>query len=130
MQQKIISDEPSRLYALLSGIGIAYALSCTIFIGYALLLTYSKVTSESMHLVVSITGILSVFIAGYDAARGAKNRGWLWGLIAGALYAFILSIIGMWATNGNFLDARTATLFVLCIAGGGLGGVIGINKSR
>jgi putative membrane protein (TIGR04086 family) len=124
----ITEDKRSQVYTLLSGVMMAYAITCIIFIAYAVLLTYTSVTEQYISVVVTITGVISVVVAGYDAARGAESRGWLWGIAAGALYAVILLCIGAWVNKGLVPDIKTATLLILCLAGGGLGGVIGINK--
>jgi len=123
-------EKRSRLGALLSGVLIGYAVTCVVFIGYAMLITYTSVTGEALPLVVTVTSLLSVMLAGFDAAKGAENRGWLWGIFAGLLYAIILVLIGLWVNKGFALDTRTVTLFVLSVAGGGLGGVLGINFKK
>lgn len=123
-----VSDEgKSQINNLISGVLIGYAITCLVIITYAILITYSSFTGQSLPLVVTITALISVIIAGFDAAKGAKSKGWLWGLIAGLCYSIILVSIGVWINKGFIIDTRSITLVILCIAGGGLGGVIGIN---
>jgi len=126
--RNIVSEEGrTRTSAVISGVLIGYAITCIVFLGYAMLITYSNFTGQGLPLVVTITSLAAVIIAGFDAARGAESRGWLWGLIAGLIYVLILVCIGAWV-NGSFkADVRTVTLFILAIAGGGLGGMMGIN---
>ena len=124
------TEEKNQIVALAGGIVVAYAITCIVFIIYAVLLKYSAVSEGNIRLVVTITSLISVIVAGFDAAKGAKKSGWLWGVIAGAIYAVILICIGIFI-NGDFtLDTSSVVLIVLSIAGGGLGGVIGINFSR
>lgn len=125
----IAEEKVSRIHALASGVLTAYAITCIIMIGYAMLITYSTFTGERLPLVVTCTALVSVVIAGFDSAKGADSRGWMWGIIAGALYAVILVAIGIWV-NGLQIDSRTVTMVILSIAGGGLGGVIGINFKK
>lgn len=122
-----MEEKRPQAIALISGILIAYAVTCLIFITYAILLTYTSMSDSNTSLVVTITGIVSVAFAGFDAAKGAKNKGWLWGIVAGAIYGIILLCIGAWISKDMTFDTRSVTMMVLCIAGGGLGGVIGIN---
>jgi putative membrane protein (TIGR04086 family) len=127
-KNKIVTeDKYAQLTALGIGILAAYGITCIVFISYALLITYTNMSIDSLPLVVTITSIISAIVAGYDAAKAAHRRGWLWGLVAGFLYALILVIIGYWIGQGFAFDLRTATSLLLAIAGGGLGGVIGIN---
>ncbi|MDR1067239.1 MAG: TIGR04086 family membrane protein [Clostridiales bacterium] len=120
-------EKESRLSAILSGILIAYAITCTILIGYAILITYASLTGQNMPLVVTVTCLASVITAGFDAAKGAESKGWLWGIAAGLVYAAILAVIGVWLNKGFVIDSRTVTLAILSVAGGGFGGVLGIN---
>ena len=127
----VVTEEKSRLFNLFSGVMIAYAITCIVFIGYAMLLTYTSITEKDIGLVVTITTIVSALVAGFDAAKGAKEKGWFWGIVAGLLYAVILLAIGTWVSKGFLFDARSLSLLILSLAGGGLGGVLGINlKSK
>ena len=119
--------ERGRVTAVLLGVLIAYAITCIFFIGCALALTYSSLAEESVPTVMLVAVAVSVVVAGFDAAKGAEKNGWLWGMVAGFLYAVILICIETWVSNGFTVDSRTITSIALSIAGGGFGGVIGIN---
>jgi len=125
-----MDDVSSRVSSLVSGVLIAYAITCMVLIGYAILITYSTFTGENLPLVVTLTCLVSVVVAGFDSAKGAQSKGWLWGILAGIAYAVILVAIGVWVNRGFAIDTRTVTLIILSIAGGGLGGVLGINLKR
>ncbi len=126
----VTEEKDSPFSALINGVMIAYAITCLVFITYAMLITYSSFTGENVSTVVTVTGIISVIVAGYDAAKGAKSHGWLWGMVAGLLYAVILAIIGVMLNKGFVFDGRTFMIILISIAGGGLGGVVGINLKR
>jgi putative membrane protein (TIGR04086 family) len=121
------SIDRGRVAAVLLGVLIAYAITCIFFIGCALGLTYSSLSEESVPTVMLIGVAVSVVVAGFDAAKGAERNGWLWGMGAGLLYAVILICIETWVENGFTVDSKTVTSVALSIAGGGFGGVIGIN---
>ena len=125
-----MEDIGARVNALVSGTLIAYAITCIVLIGYAILITYSTFTGENLPLIVTLTCLVSVIVAGFDSAKGANSRGWLWGILAGVAYAVILVAIGIWVNRGFAVDTRTITLVILSVAGGGLGGVLGINLRR
>jgi len=122
-----VKTESSRFHSLISGVLMGYAITCIIFLGYSMLITYTSLTEDKMPLVVAGTTLISVIVAGFDAARGAENRGWFWGIMAGLIYALILMVIMTLVLKGFSVDARTVTVFILSLAGGGLGGVVGIN---
>jgi len=112
------------------GVLMAYAITSIAFLGYAMLITYTNVSEGSLPAVVAITTVISVMVAGFDAARAAENRGWMWGMVAGAVYVVIMAAIMIAALPGFAADMRTVMVFALGIAGGGLGGILGINTKR
>jgi len=92
-----------------------------------MLITYTQMSERNLPTVIAITTLLSVMVAGFDAAKGAPSRGWMWGILAGVAYVAILAIIMGVMIPGFFVDGRTVTVVVLAVAGGGLGGILGIN---
>lgn len=122
-------QEISPMINTLKGVAIAYAITIIVFIAYAILLTYTQLTEKQIPIVVTITTIISVIVAGYDSAKSANSKGWLWGMTAGLIYAVILIIIGVITTKGNIkIEFSTVAMMIMAIAGGGLGGMIGINR--
>jgi putative membrane protein (TIGR04086 family) len=122
--------ERNRFTALLSGILIAYAITCIFFIGCALALTYTSLSEDAVPVIMMIAVAVSVVVAGYDAAKSAVKNGWLWGMAAGLIYAVILICIETWVSDGFAVDAKTIVSIALSLAGGCFGGVLGINISR
>lgn len=112
------------------GLLMAYAITSIVLLGYALLITYTNLSERSLPTVVAITTVLSVMVAGFDAARGAQTRGWLWGMVAGAVYVVIMAIIMVTMLPDFAVGVRTLTIIALGIAGGGLGGIFGINLRK
>ena len=131
-KSKSISQEMknSSVVALLKGVLIAYCITAGVFIAYSVLITYPSLGENYLSIVSAGTTIIAVIVAGFDAARGARSRGWLWGIAAGAVYALILLLIMTTVQKGFYYDSRTVTLIVLALSGGGLGGVIGINLRK
>ena len=115
---------------LIIGVLMGYAITAIVFLGYAMLITYTEMSERSLHSVVAVTTLLSVLVAGFDAARGATYKGWLWGMGAGFLYIAVLAIIMMVMLPNFGVDGRTLLILALAIAGGGLGGILGINLKR
>ena len=126
----ITNDKKSSLMALLTGTLIAYAITCVAFIGCAFLLRYTSFSEDNVPIFVTLTSVISVVVSGFDTAKGADKNGWLWGLLAGVVYGVIWICFGILFTNDFSFDTRTLTVTVLSIAGGGLGGVIGINFKK
>jgi len=126
----VTEENKSQIKQLVIGVMVGYAITCIIFLAYAMLITYTQMSERNLPMVIAITTLLSVMIAGFDAAKGAPSRGWMWGMIAGFIYVAVLGIIMMVMLPGFFVDGRTITVILLSIAGGGLGGILGINIRR
>lgn len=120
----------SGLKHLLTGVLIGYAITIIGFITYAILLTYTSLSENNIGLVVTVISVLSVLLAGFDAARAQTRRGWLWGLGAGLTYGLLLIGVMNSLATADIDLARASSLLALCLAGGGLGGVVGINFKK
>jgi len=123
----VTEENKSQIKQLIIGVLMGYAITSIVFLAYAMLITYTQMSERNLPVVVAITTLLSVMIAGFDAAKGAPQRGWMWGMAAGFIYVAVLAIIMFVMLPGFFVDGRTLTVIVLSIAGGGLGGILGIN---
>jgi len=123
-------ESKSQIKQLAFGVMWGYAITCIVFLAYAMLITYTQMSERNLPMVIAVTTLLSVMVAGFDAAKGAAQRGWLWGMGAGFIYVAVLGIIMVILLPGFFVDGRTVTVTVLSIAGGGLGGILGINLRR
>ena len=130
-ETRIISEENSSpLLYLLKGTSIAYAVTLIVFIVYSIILTYTDTTEENLSTVIMITVVVSVLISGFDTARGVKNKGLIWGLIAGFIYSAIMIIVGFCVVPDYKLSASSLVNLILGLAGGGFGGIIGINTKK
>lgn len=123
-------DKSYPVTHLMRGLCFAYLLTFIVFVVYAMLLTYTNITEKNIQLVVMLTVVASVLISGFDAARGASKKGWLWGMGSGFVYAFIMILIGICVSPKFSVGTKTFMLLALSIAGGGLGGIIGINIKK
>ena len=126
----IADDNKPQIIQLIKGVMMGYAITCIIFLAYAMLITYTQMSERSLPIVIAVTTLLSVMIAGFDASKGAPSRGWMWGMIAGFIYMAVLGVIMIVMLPGFSADTRTLTVIMLSLAGGALGGILGINIRR
>ena len=125
-----LSIHKTQFKHLVFGVLMAYAITSIAFLAYSMLITYTNMSERNLPTVVAITTLLSVMVAGFDAAKGAPQRGWLWGMGAGLVYVVIMAIIMTVMLPAFAVDGRTFTTIVIGIVGGGLGGILGINLKR
>ncbi len=115
---------------ILTSLFIAFAISIILLLSFALLITYTDFGDKNLNLVILSINIISVIIAGSDAAKILKKNGWLWGMLMGFIYAFILNIIGLIIFKKIIFTSRNMTNFLICISSGAVGGIIGINLKK
>ncbi len=115
------------LTAMLKGILISYIITAAVFITYAVLMTYTDVSGEHISLAAIVTTAAACTISGFITARAAVSRGLVWGMLSGLLYVLILFISAFLLIPAFVPSAGFAVTILLAIAGGGLGGIFGIN---
>ena len=108
--------------------GIAFAITCIIFIGFGMILTYTAASEESLPLVSLICPALSVAAAGYDWAACKRKRGLLWGALAGLVYTALLYVITSLAADSFVLHASGLMTLAVALAAGVIGGILGVNR--
>ena len=113
---------------LVRGMAVAFAITCIIFIGFGILLTYTELTEESLPLVALVCTALSAAAAGYDWAACMQKKGLLWGLAAGAVYTVLLYLITGLASDSFVLQLSGIMTLIVALAGGAVGGILGVNR--
>lgn len=119
-----------QVLGLVLAVVIAYAITAIIFLATAIILTYTTLSEDTLPTIVMATCVISVLFAGFDASKKATSRGWLWGIIAGLLYAIIFIFIIAFIGDTFTFDTRKFLLLALSLVGGGIGGAIGINFKK
>ena len=127
MQKKETGQKKKGL-CLLKGMAAAFAITCIIFIGFGILLTYTEMSEERLPVVSLVSTALSVSAAGYDWAACMKKRGILWGMAAGAVYTVLLFLITGLASDDFSVGSSALMTLAVALAGGAAGGVLGVNR--
>lgn len=118
----------SRAICLIRGMAVAFAITCIIFIGFGILLTYTDLSESSLPLVSLVCTALSAAFAGNDWAACVGRKGILWGATAGAVYTVLLYIITSLASDHFSLQLSGLMTLTVALAGGVVGGILGVNR--
>lgn len=116
------------MLCLLKGMAVAFGITCIIFIGFGILLTYTDISEESLPLVSLVCTALSAAAAGYDWAACMQKKGILWGLAAGAVYLVLLFFITSIAKDSFVPELSVLMSLAVALAGGAVGGILGVNR--
>jgi putative membrane protein (TIGR04086 family) len=120
----------SKLKIIFSSVLAALSISTTVFIFYAILITYTNITEKNMSLVATTTIVIVMAIAGFETARSCEKKGWMWGIVAGLSYAILLILISFVILDSLILNFQIFMILILAIASGGVGGILGINFKK
>ncbi|WP_458408398.1 TIGR04086 family membrane protein [Anaerotignum sp.] len=126
MEQK--AERGNTWFCLVRGMAAAFAITCIIFIGFGILLTYTEVSEESLPVVSLVCTALSAAAAGYDWAACMQKKGILWGLAAGAVYTVLLYLITSLASDSFMVQLSGVMTLIVALAGGAVGGILGVNR--
>ena len=116
------------LLPLFRGMAVAFAVTCIIFIGFGILLTYTEVSEESLPLVSLLCTAVSAAIAGYDWAACMGRKGILWGMAAGLVYTLVLYLVISLATDHFLPELSGVMTLIVAAAAGSIGGILGVNR--
>lgn len=115
---------------LVKGMAMAYGVTCIFFIAYGMMLTYTDISEESLPLVALVCTAVSASIAGYDWAKCRKKKGLIFGLLAGLIYCLLLFAVTSLASGGFSLGMSKIMTMVVALAGGAIGGILGVNGKK
>ena len=114
------------LASAFKGIGIGLGITCIIFAVCALILTYTDADESFVGIVSTISTAVTAAAAGFITARSRGKSGLLTGILAGAVYGVILMAISA-AAGGGPISMGNLTCLITAAAGGGIGGILGVN---
>ncbi len=127
-RKKDVQKKGGRTLCMVRGMAAAFAITCIIFIGFGILLTYTDVSEESIPVVSLVCTALSAAVAGYDWAACMQKKGILWGMAAGAVYTVLLYLVTSLASDSFVLQLSGLMTLAVAAAAGAVGGILGVNR--
>lgn len=114
-----------KVINILKGLLLSYMVSGICILILAFLLYQFRLPKQIIGIGVTIIYIISTFLGGFMLGKSMKQKKYLWGLILGLGYFFILVLISL-ITNGGFqnLSGNFWLTFILCGGSGMLGGML------
>lgn len=117
----------SKAINIFKGLGYGYILSLIVILIYNALITFTKLSSDNMGLVVSFITIFGAAFGGFYACKGIKEKGLLYGLLEGLLYIVFLIVLVFLAKEKFVFQVSLIYNLVFTTIAGGIGGIIGVN---
>ena len=93
----------NKAISIFKGLGYAYIFTLIVILIYNALLTFTKMSSDSMGLIVSIITTFGAAFGGFYACKQIKEKGLLYGLLEGLLYiVFLIVLVFLAKENFSF----------------------------
>lgn len=120
-------ENNNTIISIIKGTAISFLVTIIALTVFAVLLTYTELSENTIKpVVITVTGI-SILIGSSIGTRKIRKNGLITGGIIGFLYIFIIYVISS-ALNTNFaIDWVSAIMIGVGIVGGIFGGIIGVN---
>ena len=110
---------------MLKSLLCAYFVTALLLLLLALLLFKFQLSESQVNIGITITYILSAFLAGFAEGKMMKTRKYLWGTAAGLLFFVLLALMSLSVGQGfNGTSSHFVTTLLLCLASGTLGGMV------
>lgn len=122
------NNESKPWQAMIKGLITSYGLTIIILLLLSVLVTYTSITEECTTAVAVTTTIIAVFLYGFKTAVSAGSKGWLWGISSGIIYIGIMLLIGFLTIEGYAIGIKALIMVGVAVAGGGIGGILGVNR--
>jgi len=129
-KKRELTGKKESALCLVKGVAMAFAITAIVFIAYGILLTYTGVSEAKIPLVSLICTAIAAMVAGFDWAKSQGRRGLLWGLLAGLIYVVLLFLVTSLAGGGFMMGSTKATMALVAVAGGGVGGILGMSRVK
>ncbi|SHJ87703.1 TIGR04086 family membrane protein [Tepidibacter formicigenes] len=120
----------SKATKLLKALGYSYFVTIVLILIYNLFLTYTPLKSSTIPIVTSLIITLGAACAGFYMAYKNSSKGFLYGILSGALYIFFIIIIYFLAQDNFKFEGNIIYKILLDIIAGGIGGIIGVNMKK
>ena len=121
-----ISKE-KNIIKILKGVMISIVISILLLTIYAVILTYTSTSENTIKpVVITITGI-SLLIGSFISSMKLKKQGMLNGGIVGFIYILSIYIISSIGLSNFSIDVESIIMIIASIVTGMIGGIIGIN---
>lgn len=121
-----ISKEKNSI-KIIKGSVIAIILSLILLTIYAILLSYTTISENTMvPVIITITGI-SILIGSSISSMHIQKQGMLNGALVGLIYMLLLYILSSILLSSFELSLKSVIMIIVGIVTGMIGGIIGVN---
>lgn len=124
--ERVSAEKGIPVLFLLKCILCSYIFTAAMLLLLAFLLYKIGLSEEMVSMVIIAIYVASTFIGGFIAGKKLQSRKFVWGLMVGMAYFLVLAVVSVLINQSvSELGDSVMTTFILCGAGGMLGGMLG-----
>lgn len=120
-------NEKKNIFIIIKGSIIALILTIIMLTIYAVVLSYTNISEDSMVPVVMTIIGMSILISSSLTNLKIKKKGILNGAVIGLIYILVLYIISSIITGVFSLNTNSIIMIIVSILTGMIGGIVGVN---
>lgn len=126
-QKDVTGNTNPDFKQVIKGVIWSTTASVLLLIITAIVLTYTNVSISFVKLFSNVIFYIGAMLSGIISSIKIKSNGWLHGIIAGGVYAFLLFFVGFCVNVSGVRIKSLLVKFLLSLFFGGTGGIVGVN---
>ena len=127
LKKQLEKNKNDKLFMVFKSVILALIISLICIIIYAIVLSITPVSDNTMSLITQVISMISILAAGIYCGKNIGVKGWLYGLSVGIIYIIILIPISMLLGETLTFDKYLLARLLMAAAVGLIGGIIGVN---
>lgn len=117
-----------KYFNIIKGIGIAFIITLLGIFVFSLLLTYTKISENTISPVIIIISAISILIGANISTRKLSKNGMLNGALIGGIYILLIYLISSIINSQFSVNIYSVFMIIFGIIAGLIGGILGINS--
>lgn len=120
------ANQGNRIMKVVSTLLIMYVLTGVLLLLLAFLLFRFQLNEKAVSVGILMIYVVSCFLGGRRMAKKMRVRRFLWGILVGGVYFLVLLLGSLLLNHGLSQEyVHLAATFVMCVAAGMIGGMLG-----
>lgn len=123
--ERVSAEKGVPVLFLLKCLLCSYIFTAGMLLVLAFLLYKIGLSEQMVSVAIIAIYVISTFIGGFIAGKKLQSRKFVWGLMVGLAYFLVLAVVSVLINQSvSELGDSVMTTFILCGAGGMLGGML------
>ena len=110
---------------LIKSVLVSFVVSAILLLITSALMLSTNLSATVVSVLVIVTYIIANFLSGFIMGKGMEHRKFIWGLVSGLVYFFIIFLLSLIImSTKNFSLVATVRTLLICALSGMVGGML------